>query len=133
MRSATTAPRVSSSDSATTEVAPIRWARNRAWSWVATAPATITTGRTWWRRRCSTAERVEPGCVQGHDRDVRLAGRRGGQEVLHVDAALEDHDAGAGAERGQRARLPGAHRTPPRARRRRGHLADIRLTRARRP
>ncbi len=43
---------------------------------------------------------VETGGVEGDDRDLRLARRRGRQQVGHVDAALEhDHVTAVGEER----------------------------------
>ena len=58
---------------------------------------------------------VEPGRLDPHHRDVGLPGRRRGQQVVDVDAALQHDDARVVAEQPERLGLPA-----PRRRRRSG-------------
>ena len=72
------------------------------------------------------ARRVEARGVEGDDGDVGLAARDGREQVVDVDAALEDHHARVGLEVGQRRRLP-------RLARREQQHADHVVTPCRRP
>ena len=50
---------------------------------------------------------IQPGGVEPEHRHVGLTGRGRRQEVVDVDAALEDDDAGMGAQDAEGRRLPG--------------------------
>ena len=50
---------------------------------------------------------VESGRLDRHDRGVGLTGRRGGEQVVDVDAALEHDQVAPAGEHAQRAGLPG--------------------------
>ena len=51
---------------------------------------------------------VEARGVQADDGDLGLTCGGGGQQVVHVDTALEHHDIGPGAQGGEGRRLPGS-------------------------
>jgi hypothetical protein len=50
---------------------------------------------------------VEPGCLDRDHRGVGLAGRRRGEQVVDVDAALEDDEVTPVAEQPESPGLPG--------------------------
>jgi hypothetical protein len=63
------------------------------------------------RAHCVPAEVVDGGGVEarrveGHHRDVGLAGRRGAEQVVDVHAPFEHDDAGLLVQDAQRGRLP---------------------------
>ena len=63
------------------------------------------------RPHAVAAQQVDRGGVEAVGREVdegglRLAGGGGGEQVVDVDAPLEDHHPGAGPERVHRAGLP---------------------------
>ncbi len=57
--------------------------------------------------RWSTAARSKPGRLDRDDRGVGLAGGRRGEQVVDVDAALEDDEVAPAAEQAERPGLPG--------------------------
>ena len=73
----------------------------------AVPPATTATGRTRCRRRCSTAAASRPGASRATTATWACPARRDGQQVVDVDAPLEDDHAGPLAEQPQGRGLPG--------------------------
>ena len=68
---------------------------------------TTATARTPCLHEVVHGREVEPGRLDGDHRRVGLAGGRRGEQVVDVDAALEDDEVAAAAEQAERPGLPG--------------------------
>ena len=123
----------SSSSSATTARMPIRVARSRPRRGRRRRRARRDRAHARARRRWSTAAGSRPGASRATHGDVGLAGGGGREQVVDVDAALEDHDAGVLVEQAERRRLPGRARGQRPGRRPRAQPRRRRQDRGRRP